>query len=484
MSETTTILIADDDAISREVLSGLLEEGDYNLVYAVDGREALAKAQEIEPDMVLLDVLMPGMNGFDVCKRLREDTRLGEVPVVMITGLDDRKSRIKGIEAGADDFITKPFDGDELRVRVASIARLNRYRRLMAERARLDWVIKESDQGFVVIDKQDRILFANDMARSYLGLLGDVDAASGASFTEVVQRTYRQEPTDGWLPWPPPLGAPPRPLFLVRPETDAANACWISVALFSQMVESGRQILVRMSDVTNEIVSQHDMWTFHSMVSHKLRTPLSGILGSAELLSIQAADMAPDEIAGLAGGALEEGRRLHREIEDILHYLEAPSLAKAGKVLAMGSLADIAEAIRVELGLESVTVAISQGLDRMHFGLSAQALENILFELFENAKRFHPRNAPELRLSVSVTANGQACLTVRDNGVHLPTEQLGKVWTPYFQGEKYHTGEMSGMGLGLSMVASMVWGVGGRCRIYNREDGPGLAVELILPVLE
>jgi two-component system cell cycle response regulator len=72
-------------------------------------------------------------------------------------------------------------------------------------------------------------------------------------------------------------------------------------------------------------------------------------------------------------------------------------------------------------------------------------------------------------------------LQICDDGVTLSPAQLVQAWTPYYQGEKYFTGEFHGMGLGLSMVASLVWGVGGTCRLFNREDGPGVVVELVLP---
>jgi len=74
------------------------------------------------------------------------------------------------------------------------------------------------------------------------------------------------------------------------------------------------------------------------------------------------------------------------------------------------------------------------------------------------------------------------CMQICDDGLHLSPEQLSRVWLPFYQGEKYFTGEIPGMGLGLAMVASLVWSAGGKCRLYNREDRSGLVVELCLPV--
>jgi CheY-like chemotaxis protein len=131
MTQPSIILIVDDVAANRETLCELLDSPDYRLVEAADGSAALRLATETPPDLVLLDVMMPHMDGYDVCRRLRSDERLAEVPVIMVTALDDQASRLAGINAGADDIITKPFNRAELRARVRTITRLNRYRRLV-----------------------------------------------------------------------------------------------------------------------------------------------------------------------------------------------------------------------------------------------------------------------------------------------------------------------------------------------------------------
>ena len=115
MNQDSTILIVDDEPAGRETLAALL--GTYDLTFACDGAEALARAAAPPPDLILLDVMMPHMDGFEVRRRLRADPILADVPIVLVTALDDRDSRLAGLEAGADDFISKPFDRAELRAR-------------------------------------------------------------------------------------------------------------------------------------------------------------------------------------------------------------------------------------------------------------------------------------------------------------------------------------------------------------------------------
>jgi len=138
MPDKSIILIADDDAVARMALEILLEPDGYNLVFATDGPEALDKAERLLPDLILLDVIMPTMQGFEVCRRLRADPKLADLPIVMITGFASRETRLQGIEAGADDVISKPYDQVELRARVRTITRLNRYRRLLDSSEKLN----------------------------------------------------------------------------------------------------------------------------------------------------------------------------------------------------------------------------------------------------------------------------------------------------------------------------------------------------------
>ena len=134
---SSTVLIVDDEHSGRETLQSVLEGEGYDLIMAENGPQAIEKAKLYLPDVILLDVMMPGMTGFEVCERIRNDPQVAEIPIIILTALDDRESLLNGLKAGADDFISKPFDRFELRARLIGITRLNRYHKLVQEREKL-----------------------------------------------------------------------------------------------------------------------------------------------------------------------------------------------------------------------------------------------------------------------------------------------------------------------------------------------------------
>ncbi len=129
------ILVVDDTPANVRLLAGVLEASDYDVCVAYSGREALEQVAKNQPDLILLDIVMPDLDGYEVCRRIREDATTALVPVVMVTALDPGEERIKGIEAGADDFLTKPINRMELMARVRSLLRIRELHRVVEEQA-------------------------------------------------------------------------------------------------------------------------------------------------------------------------------------------------------------------------------------------------------------------------------------------------------------------------------------------------------------
>src|SRR5204862_7643831 len=120
MAETSTILLVDDEEAVRKVLTFPLERDGYNVVQAADGEEALARFGDQPVDLVVLDIMLPKLDGLEVCKQLRSRS---SVPIIMLTARDDELDKVVGLELGADDYITKPFSIREFRSRVRALLR-------------------------------------------------------------------------------------------------------------------------------------------------------------------------------------------------------------------------------------------------------------------------------------------------------------------------------------------------------------------------
>ena len=133
------ILVVDDEEPIREYESALLAELGHEVFTAADGAEALRLAHEQQPDLLLLDIMMPEMSGIEVCQQLRDDPRTRHIRVIVVSGLDSKRALEESIIAGADDFLAKPINALELMVRVRSILRV---RHIMDEEKRLEAYVK------------------------------------------------------------------------------------------------------------------------------------------------------------------------------------------------------------------------------------------------------------------------------------------------------------------------------------------------------
>jgi K+-sensing histidine kinase KdpD len=307
----------------------------------------------------------------------------------------------------------------------------------------------------------------------------------------LAERQYRCEPETAWQGWPgkaapdlsrQSLPQQPLPLYLVRPETLTAQSFWLQVERLDLESAVEKQIVCRLRDITAEKALQTSSATFNAFVSHKLRTPLTSVISSLDVVRLSIAAQDYQGVAEMVEYALQGARRLGNEITDVLNYLYATAESSSESGCVLARLRELAERLSAELGLKMVAIELPAPLEKRLIPLSMSALEIVLREILENSLKFHPRHTPQIKMTAQPQEE-RVCLRFMDDGIHLAPQQLAHAWTPYHQGEKYFTGEMAGMGLGLSLVANLVWSAGGKTRIHNRADQPGVVVELELPLL-
>ena len=137
MPNRATVLIVDDEVSNIEIMNAVLEDH-YEICFATSGEQALEVARTVLPDIILLDVMMPGVDGYEVCVRLKNDRLLADVPVIFTTGLDDQEAEVRGLSLGAIDYVTKPINPVVLRARVSNHIELKRLRDQLAQMAVTD----------------------------------------------------------------------------------------------------------------------------------------------------------------------------------------------------------------------------------------------------------------------------------------------------------------------------------------------------------
>lgn len=475
MSSLPKILIIDDEFIIRTTLESLFAGQDVRLLFAGNGEEGLALAQEHLPDAILLDVMMPGMDGYETCRRIRSNPALAETHIIMITALDDRNARLAGLLAGADDFLTKPFDGVEIQIRIKHIVRMNRYRNLLEERSRFHWAVEHAAKGYLLVDEWGTIQYSNQQAQVYLHL---PQGHSNINFEQHAARYYQPHlQDDGMATLPNPNVG-----YLVQPESETARAFWLRVETLDS--PSGNQRLICLSDVSEEMAVHHDIRKFHLVVAHKLRAPVAHIYSSINLLDTSV-DLLPDtEVKPLVKTAWKGANRLMQQVQDILQYIDAPVSLSQGEPVTIAEVRDMTESVATTLEISGITSTGCDDVADQKLGISCAAMEVIIYEILENSKKFHPLGNPRMGLTIKAERQGFVKLSFTDDGSGMTAGQIVQAARPYLQGEKWFTGETPGMGLGIPMIASLVWQSGGTLHISNQHSQTGTCITLELPVAE
>ena len=184
MNDPARILVVDDTPMNVKLLEGVLTGHGYAVITAPSGAAALERVRAEQPDLVLLDVVMPEMSGYEVCRRLRAEEATRLLPVVMVTALDPATERVKGIEVGADDFLTKPINQPELLARVRSLLRI------LALHGELEELNRTLEQR--VRDQVAQLERLGRLRRFFSPQLAELIVAGGAADP---LRTHRREVT-------------------------------------------------------------------------------------------------------------------------------------------------------------------------------------------------------------------------------------------------------------------------------------------------
>ncbi len=185
------ILIVDDNKENIDLIAYFLKPQNYQIFTAMDGVEALTQVENTKPDIILLDIMLPKMDGFQVCERIKKNVETRFIPVIMITALKELKDKIRSLEVGADDFISKPFENVELLTRVKSLLRIKRYHDQLEEK---NLELKEKNEALLKMDQfkeELNHLIVHDMKNPLFVIQGNLqmmEMGLGESMSPMVQK--------------------------------------------------------------------------------------------------------------------------------------------------------------------------------------------------------------------------------------------------------------------------------------------------------
>lgn len=386
------VLAVEDSQVQAKRLKHFFDEKHIPHKICHNGAEALESAKAHKPILIISDIVMPVMDGYEFCRKVKEDHELFDVPVILLTSLGDPLDIIKGLQAGADNFITKPYDDEYLMARINYLVANHHIRKMGAGDIGIDIVFQ--GQKFKINSDKKQIL---DL------LLSVYEAA-----------VNRNE----------------------------------------QLIQAQRQL-----EVMNENLqaANKELEAFSHTVSHDLKSPLSGIIGFAELLKLEYEAGLDEEALSFLDNIIRSGQNMSNLIEDLLAF------SRSGR----------AEIIPKKINLSKMAGEVVQNLREMayHANYQVHIQDNIILEadpnlmpvvlnnLLSNALKYsQKKDAPVIKLGTK-EMNGKNVLFVSDNGAGFDMQKADTLFRPFI---RLHTNqEFQGTGVGLSTVKRIIERHGG-----------------------
>lgn len=455
MPGSSTVLVVDDDEVSRQLIDSLLKQENYTTLFAKNGVEALDIAAQILPDVVLLDIVMPKLDGFEVCRELRNHPALRHVPIVLLTALEGRESRLKGLAAGADEFLSKPVDLIELKTRLRTITGLNRFRQLCEQRARFESAVANSPDAIVLTDGQGRVLHANHAFRRLIGGTPAhiFDCFPGATLDELRLHISHSQPGLKIESLETPLAVAAKPnataeVTVVRlPGSDVAQFEYILRDITDRKQLEAQLMRLERIELLGQLASG---------VVHDVNNLLLSVVLNAGLLGASA-DRETRERAEVIQQGAERGAALLRRIlmfarggDQTLTRLQVPPV-----------LRETAAIVSKLLG-ERITLDVEAPPDLPPIVGDANQLHQVIMNLCINARDAMPEGGRLLLaartvsldpaqarvIALDATPGDFVAISVRDTGVGIAPEIRDRLFDPFFTTKPRETAT----GLGLATV--------------------------------
>jgi PAS domain S-box-containing protein len=498
------LLIVDDDPYARQAMDALLSREGYKIRCAPNGQTALSFAREDPPELILLDIRLPDMDGFQVCRRLKEDRHTGNIPVIFISGLEELSDKVKGFEAGGVDYITKSFRREELLARVETHVALRRLQKQIeaqneqlqqeiakSKRAeeKLKQAAKEWEATFNSIkdlvsvhDKDFKLVKVNKTFAEAFGV--EAEDLTGRKCYEIMHATEEPWPhcphretlgcgesvTEEF--WEPRLGrhlqVSASPIYHDQNEVIGSVHIAKDITERKRAEEALADRTLQLERTNRELVALNaELDDFTNMASHDMQEPLRTLMAFSDLLRKDLGESLPEQGAKDLAFITEAARRMQALIQDLL------MLSRAGRAPQKRGKASLQEC--ADLALEALAMRVKETGARVKRDKlpSVWGDSTLLTQLYQNlignAMKFSGDHRPIIELTFE-EREGCQVFGVKDNGIGIDSRYAREIFKPFSR--LHGRTEYEGSGVGLAICRKIVERHGGKIWVES-EPGKG-----------
>lgn len=460
------ILIVDDTLPNLKLLSQMLTERGYQVRAALNGKRALAAIQSAPPDLILLDIIMPEIDGYELCRRLKEEERTCNIPVLFISALSETEDKVKGFSVGGLDYITKPFQLEEVLARVETHLKLRHLQMELRAREEVERTLLNASSDIAILIKTDgTIITLNEPAAQELGLpsrsllnkciwdLFPIDAAQR-------RRAHAEQAFHSGIP--------------IRFEDEWSGRCFENIvyplfdgfgkvekiALYTHDVTEHKRMekaLMRAKEAAEAATKAKS--EFLANMSHEIRTPMNAVIGMTDLLSDE--NLTPNQ-KDCIETIRNSGEALLAIINDILDL----SKIEGGKIELEQQPFGLQGCIEDSFNIISPN-ALKKGLiikytidDYTPEAIIGDQtrLRQILVNLLSNAVKFTEQGEITVSVKSDVVEGSkyEIHFKVKDSGIGIPKNKMNRLFQSFSQVDASTTRRYGGTGLGLTISKSLV----------------------------
>jgi PAS domain S-box-containing protein len=461
------LLVVDDIAKNIQLIGNVLQKENYRVSLANNGRQAISIATEIRPDLILLDVMMPEMDGFETCRILKSQPETENIPIIFLTAKVDSEDIVRGFELGAVDYITKPFNTHELKARVKTHTELKINKDLLEENAlqlskernKLETIVQSIADGVFVVDSDLKITLFNPKADQISGF--SEKEVLGKEYAEVLKFIYESDPEKiddkfikDAIKTKKIQEMNNHKLLVTKNKGNVPVAASAAPLINEEGQAAGCVVVFR--DTTKDREIDRMKTEFVSVASHQLKTPLTGIKWMTELLLRCGLNEEQTEFAQSAHDSTNRMIKLISELLDVSHIETGRKFDVRKERTDIIALLDaILGDLNENANKKNILVVKSnETLPELMVDIDISKVRHVITNLIDNAIKYSKQDG---RIEVScVKDKSEVVFFVRDNGIGIPHEQQKRLFEKFFRADNAVLSETDGTGLGLYIVRAIV----------------------------